>query len=228
MSLLSSAANFITGNANPIGVGLDLVGGLSSLFGGNAEANRQKQLYNQAQTVLQNAQNYNPETNAQFRTAHDVGDMNLGAYWNQMQNKALGEYGHQGLLGSSMALSSLGPQAVNAYHGMSGQNKLGVAQLGNQLTNENWQRANQYSNALMGMGGEYGNLANQYYQGAQQGFTGAGNLLGMQVASGNLAKLLAKNTGQTVDDSTEDPYYQEIVRRMHLHQLPALGTTDGS
>ena len=81
-------------------------------------------------------------------------------------------------MGSSMALSTLAPQAAASFHAVSGQSKLGQAQLGNELTNSNWQRALGYANALTGQGSEYGNAMDQYYQNAMSGLTHAGDLLG--------------------------------------------------
>jgi hypothetical protein len=197
--------------ATPWGIGLDVVGGLASLFGGNSAARRQRQLYNQALDVLGKAQNYNPETNPEFRTAQDVGDMNTSRYMTEMKNRALDQYGHQGLMGSSMVLSTLVPQAAASFHAVSGQNKLGQAQLGNELTNSNWQRALGYANALTGQGSEYGNAMDQYYQNAMSGLTHAGDLLGegdqtsrLAGVQSNLQKLYQQIANRTANSGTSN------------------------
>ena len=77
------------GGATPWGIGLDVLGGIANLFGGNSEERRRRQLYNDALDVLGKAQNYNPETNPEFRTAQDVGDMNTSRYMTEMRNRAL-------------------------------------------------------------------------------------------------------------------------------------------
>lgn len=165
-----------------IGAGTNLIGGWLARNQANRQQNQADQYRKQALGYMQGADAYDPMSTPQGQAMQGTADQTLGDYRNNAMASMNGQYGQRGLMGSSMATSSMGPGLEDAFHRqrLDSQNQIG--DYIQRMRAAKFGEAGQMAGVLTGQAGVYDQRAAQSGQEAMQGFQGAGNMIGNYLA----------------------------------------------